>query len=174
MRIEPPDRREYAPAFERYVARVREVDDPLQELRAQRDRVLSRLSPLTAERAAFRYAPEKWSVKEMIGHLSDAERVFAYRLLRIGRGDTTPLPGFEENDYVRAARSDRRPFDELLSEWAVVRDASAALASSLPEADWTNAGTCNGAPVTTRALLYVILGHTEHHLAVLADRYSVR
>jgi hypothetical protein len=172
--IGAPDAHEYAPAFERYVARVREVSDPLQELLAQRDRVLSRLSPLTDERAAFRYAPEKWSVKEMIGHLSDGERVFAYRLLRIGRGDTTPLPGFEENDYVRAARSDRRPFGELLAEWAVVRDASAALASSLPEADWANAGTCNGGPMTARALLYIILGHTEHHLGVLADRYEVR
>ena len=173
MHIGLPEPGEYAPAFERYVARARDVRDPLQELQIQRDRVLSRLSPLTDERAAFRYAPGKWSVKEMIGHLADAERVFAYRLLRIGRGDTTPLPGFEENDYVRAAHSDRRPLSDLLAEWAIVRDASSALASSLPEGDWTNAGTCNDGPMTPRALLYVILGHTDHHLGVLAERYGV-
>jgi uncharacterized damage-inducible protein DinB len=174
MRIEPPEHNEYAPASERYVARVRGVSNPLKELQAQRDRVLARLSPLTDEQSAFRYAPEKWSVKEMIGHLADAERVFAYRLLRIGRGDTTPLPGFEENDYVRAACSDRRTFSDLLAEWSVVRDASSALALSLPEADWANAGTCNGGPMTARALLFIILGHTDHHLGVLGDRYGVR
>jgi uncharacterized damage-inducible protein DinB len=174
VRIEPPGQSEYASAFERYVARAREVSDPLQELMVQRAQLLTRLSPLTDEQSAFRYAPEKWSVKEMVGHLADAERVFAYRLLRIGRGDTTPLPGFEENDYVRAARSDRRPFSDLLAEWSVVRDASSTLALSLPEADWTNAGTCNGGPMTARALLFIILGHTDHHLGVLSDRYGVR
>ena len=174
VRIQPPEQNEFAPAFARYVERVRDINDPLHELMMQRDRVLSRLSPLTDEQAQFRYAPDKWSVKEMLGHLADAERVFAYRLLRIGRGDTTPLPGFEENDYVRAARSDRRSFGDLLAEWSVVRDASSALASGMPETDWVNLGTCNGSPMTTRALLYIILGHTEHHLGVLADRYGVR
>ena len=110
----------------------------------------------------------------MIGHLSDAERVFAYRMLRIGRGDTTPLPGFEENDYARAAQFGPPPFSDLLAEWSVVRDATSALASSLPETDWAHVGTCNGGPMTARALLFIILGHTDHHLGVLADRYGVR
>ena len=169
-----PAATEFAPAFERYVARVRQVDDPLGELSAQRARVLARLSPLTEEQAQFRYAPDKWSVKDLLGHLCDAERIFAYRLLRIGRGDTTPLPGFEESDYARAAGAHRRPFSDLLAEWSIVRDASSALALSLPDADWTNQGTSIDAPTTARALLYIILGHTEHHLAVLADRYGVR
>ena len=94
--------------------------------------------------------------------------------LRIGRGDKTPLPGFEENDYVRAAHSDQRTCRDLLAEWKVVRDASSALASSLPETHWANAGICNESPMTTRALLYIILGHTDHHLGVLRDRYGVR
>ena len=110
----------------------------------------------------------------LINHLADAERVFAYRMLRIGRGDRTPLPGFEENDYARAAKSDRRQFSDVLAEWSAVREATIALASSLPEADWTNVGTSNDAPMSARALLYVVLGHTEHHLAVLAERYGVR
>lgn len=174
MRIALPQAGEYAPAFGRYVARVSGIDDPLRELSAQRARVLGVLSPLTDEQARFRYAAEKWSIKDLLGHLCDAERVFAYRLLRIGRGDKTPLPGFEENDYARAAKSDRRPFTELVAEWSAVRDATSLLARGLSESDWTNEGTSNEAPATARALLYIILGHTEHHMAVLADRYGVR
>ena len=168
-----PAATEFAPAFERYVARVRNVADPIGELTTQRGRVLARLAPLTEEQALFRYAPDKWSVKDLLGHLCDAERVFAYRLLRIGRGDATPLPGFEESDYARAAGAHGRRFSDLLAEWSVVRDATSALASSLPDTDWTNQGTSNDAPTTPRALLYIILGHTEHHLAVLGDRYGV-
>jgi uncharacterized damage-inducible protein DinB len=165
---------EYAPAFGRYVARVAEIQDPLGELASQRARVVARLAKLSDEQASFRYAPDKWSIKDLVGHLSDTERVFAYRMLRIGRGDTTPLPGFEENQFARAAKSDRRQFGELLAEWSVVRAATMALASSLPEADWSNLGTSSDAPMSARALLYIILGHTEHHLGVLADRYGVR
>ncbi len=172
--ILPPANDEFAPAFERYVARVRNVHDPIAELNAQRGRVLVRLSGLTDQQAQFRYAPDKWSVKDLLGHLCDAERVFAYRLLRIGRGDTTPLAGFEESDYARAAGAHGRLFSDLLAEWSVVRDATSALASSLPGTNWTNQGTSNDAPTTARALLYIILGHTEHHLAVLGERYGVR
>jgi uncharacterized damage-inducible protein DinB len=168
-----PQQGEYAPAFARYIARVGDVANPLVELTTQRAKVLARLSTLSDERAHYRYAPDKWSIKDLVGHLSDVERVFAYRLLRIGRGDATPLPGFEENDYARAARSDRRLFRELLAEWGVVRDATITLASSLPETDWANIGTSNNAPMSARALLYIIVGHTEHHLAVLNDRYGV-
>ncbi len=169
-----PTDREYASGFARYIARAIDVADPLQELQAQRQRVLARLTPLDDERGGFRYAPDKWSIREMVNHLSDAERVFAYRMLRIGRGDMTPLPGFEENDYARAAQSDRRRFSDVLDEWSAVRTATSALATSLPEPSWANTGTSNDAPMSTRALLYVVLGHTEHHLAVLADRYGVR
>lgn len=173
MKIGVPGTGEYAPAFGRYVARVSGVENPLRELVAQRDRVVARLSTLTNEQASFRYAPDKWSIKELINHLSDAERVFAYRLLRIGRGDKTPLPGFEENDYARAAQSDRRSFADVLAEWTAVREATTTLAGSLPEGAWTSQGTSNDAPLSARALLYIVLGHTEHHLGVLGDRYAV-
>jgi len=169
-----PKSSEYAAAFGRYVERVAAVDDPLRELTSQRANVVARLAKLSDEQAAFRYGPGKWSIKELINHLSDAERVFGYRMLRIGRGDQTPLPGFEENDYARAAQSDRRRFSEVLAEWSTVRAATMALAASLPEADWANVGTSNDAPISARALLYIVLGHTEHHMAVLADRYDVR
>ena len=174
MRISVPRSDEYAAAFERYVGRVRAVDDPVRELEAQRDRLRARLSPLTDEQGQFRYAPGKWSIKDLVNHLCDAERVFAYRLLRIGRGDQTPLPGFEENDYAAEADADRRPMTTLLSEWTAVRNATVALAQSLREADWSRQGMSNDAPATPRALLYIILGHTEHHMAVLSDRYGIR
>jgi hypothetical protein len=169
-----PDSSEYAVAFGRYVERVAAVADPLRELASQRAQVVARLSRLTDARSAFRYEPGMWSIKVLINHLSDGERVFAYRMLRIGRGDQTPLPGFEENDYARAAQSDRRSFSEVLAEWSAVRAATMALATSLPDADWANVGTSNDAPISARALLYIVLGHTEHHMAVLADRYDVR
>ena len=174
MTIAVPNESEYAPAFARYIARVASIEDAMRELTSQRAAVVARLSKLSEEQAAFRYEPGKWSIKELINHLSDAERVFAYRMLRIGRGDQTPLPGFEENDYARAAQSDRRQFSEVLAEWSAVRAATMALAASLPDADWANVGTSNGAPISARALLYIVLGHTEHHMAVLADRYHVR
>ena len=145
----------------------------MRELTTQRAHMVARLAKLTDDESAFRYAPDKWSIKDLVGHLCDAERVFTYRLLRIGRGDTTPLSGFEESDYARAAQADRRHFGELLAEWSVVRAATVALATSLPEKDWSNIGTSHGAPTSARALLYIVLGHTEHHLAVLSDRYKV-
>lgn len=173
MTIGIPATTEFAPAFGRYVARVAYVADPLEELTAQRARLMARLSSISDVRAQFRYAPDKWSIKELVGHLSDCERVFAYRLFTIARGDKTPLPGFDENDYARASNAHRRPFADLLDEWAVVRDGTSTLARSLGEPDWRTEGTANDAPTSTRALLYVILGHTEHHLHVLADRYQV-
>jgi uncharacterized damage-inducible protein DinB len=173
VNIGKPAATEFAPLFARYIARVGDDVDPRQELSAQRSRVMARLSRLSEQRAEFRYASDKWSIKEVVGHLSDCERVFAYRLLTIARGDTAPLPGFDENDYARAAHSHQRPFNDLVDEWAVVRDGTLTLSRSLAESDWTMQGTANGAPTSARALLYVILGHTEHHLNVLAERYTV-
>jgi hypothetical protein len=173
MPVAPPSADECAPSFAGYVARVSGVTDPVAELVAQRARLLNLLSPLTDAQASHRYAPYKWSVKQLVGHLADTERVFAYRLLRIGRGDATPLPGFDENDYARAAESDRRAFGDLLDDWAAVRDATIALVRGMPDDAWTNRGTSNEAVVSARALLYIILGHAEHHRSVLADRYGL-
>ena len=172
--IGAPASTEFNPAFARYVGLVANVADPVRELAEQRGRMLALLSPLSDEQAQFRYAPDKWSIKTLVNHLSDAERVFAYRMMRVGRGDSTPLPSFDENDYASAAHSDQRPFTDLLGEWSAVREATAALARNLPVTAWRNEGvSTNGSPITPRALLYIVLGHTEHHLAVLAERYGV-
>src|SRR5688500_3322610 len=132
MPLSAPRSDEFDPFYAGYISRVANVATPVDEFVAQRARLLNFLSPLSDEQALYRYAPGKWSIKELVGHLSDGERVFAYRLLRIGRGDETPLSGFEENDYVRSAGSDHRPFGELLDEWAATRDAPAALVRGMP------------------------------------------
>jgi uncharacterized damage-inducible protein DinB len=171
--ISRPSAEEYAPAFGGYVSRVADVSDAVAALARQKDRFVQSVAAMSDTEAGYRYAPEKWSVKELVGHVCDAERIFTYRMLRIGRGDATPLPGFEENDYVVAARSDERRLPDLLDEWQAVRSATSALVRALPSDAWARRGTSNGHPITTRALLYIVLGHADHHLNVLQTRYGV-
>jgi hypothetical protein len=132
-----------------------------------------RLSAVNATAAGHRYAPGKWSVREVIGHLCDAERIFAYRLLRIARGDGTPLAGFDENAYVPAGSFESRELNALIKEWMATRDSTIALVRGLPADAWTRRGTANGTNVSAAALAYIILGHVEHHLGILRDRYGV-
>jgi hypothetical protein len=167
-----PQPDEYAAFYAGYVARVAD-GEPIRELSVQRERLRHVLLPLTESQADFRYAPGKWSVKELLGHLADTERIFAYRMLRIARADDTPLAGFEENDYVRASGVERRPFADVFDEWLAVRHATSALVRGLPEESWERRGTANGAAVSARALLFIILGHVEHHMSILAERYGL-
>ena len=164
---------EFDPESAAYVDRVETITDAGGALESQRDRVVSRLSKLSSEQAAFRYAPGKWSVTEMIGHVSDNERVFAYRLMRVGRGDDTPLPGFDEKIATPGGAFHRRAHTDLLDEWVTVRNATLSLVRGMPSEAWARYGRANDHLVTARALVYIILGHTEHHLAVLSDRYAV-
>ena len=170
--IERPETGEYANFYEGYVSRVPELVDAPQALRTQEAATATAFAAFDDARAAYRYQPGKWSIKEMLGHLCDAERVFAYRLLRIARGDQTPLPGFEENDYVRAAGSDSRTVADLVDEWRSVRQATVTLVASLHDDTATSRGTMNGNPITVRALAYIIVGHVDHHLDVLRTRYA--
>jgi uncharacterized damage-inducible protein DinB len=131
------------------------------------------LLPLTEAQAMHRYAEGKWSVKEVIGHLADAERVFAYRALCIARGDQAALPGFDENSYVVNAQSDRRPFWEIVEELRAVRAATLALLHGFDPAAGERVGNANGRPVSVRALVWIIAGHELHHLGVLRERYGI-
>jgi hypothetical protein len=168
-----PNPDEFDPAAAAYIARIGAVDDAGRQFETQRDRVVARLSGVSSAQAAFRYAAGKWSVTEVIGHLSDVERIFAYRLLRIGRGDDTPLAGFDENTYVPAGSFDRRSLPDVLDEWVTVRNATLALVRGLPSEAWARRGRANDRLVSTRALVYIVLGHVEHHLVILAERYGV-
>jgi hypothetical protein len=119
------------------------------------------------------YAEGKWTVATVLGHLADAERIFSYRALRIARGDQTPLPGFEENDYARMAGSDARSVRDLVSEIRAVRASTQHLFESLPADAWSRSGSVNNGTVTVRALGYITVGHVMHHLAILHERYGV-
>ena len=162
---------EFAPAYAGYVGRVAEHEDILVLLAGQREEVVRRLDEIPAARGDHRYAQGKWSVKEVIGHLGDSERIFSYRALRFARGDPAPLPGFDENAYVPAMGAGARTLPDVVAEWGDVRRATLALFRHLPEDAWRRRGTASGTPVSVRALAYIIAGHTRHHLGVLEERY---
>ncbi len=163
---------EFAPAFAGYVGRIGEHEDILQALGRQHADFLAWLGRLPPARGDHRYAPDKWSIKEVVGHLSDTERVFAYRALRIGRGDPTPLPGYDDQAYVPEQRAADRPLVDLAQEWDAVRRATLTLLRNLPPMAWTRVGVAGEHPASVRALAYVIAGHVRHHLEVLEARYT--
>ncbi len=163
---------EFAPFYAPYVAAVPD-GDVVHTLHEQGARMRAALASVPPEREGHRYAEEKWSVRELVAHVADAERIFAYRLLRIGRGDATPLPAFEENSYAAASGADRRPLAEIAEEMESVRAATLTLVRGLPAEAWTRRGTASEVPVSARALAWILAGHAEHHLRVLRDRYGV-
>jgi uncharacterized damage-inducible protein DinB len=148
-------------------------DDALPALRSQIVETARLLKPLDEAKALHRYAPGKWSVKEVVGHLSDAERVFAYRALRMGRGDATPLSGFDEKAYVPAGGFDARSLAEILHEFEAVRAASLALLQGMDREALLSRGTANGKEISVRALAWIMAGHELHHRGLLIDRYGV-
>ncbi len=165
-----PAPEEYAPYFSRYIDLVPD-GSVVETLRAQIAETRALLAGLSAGQAAYRYAPGKWSVKEVVGHLVDAERVFAYRALRFARNDATPLPGFDENAFAANAGFDARPLDDLLQELTAVRAATVALFAGLDEAALSREGTANDVRVSVRAVAWIIAGHELHHRAILRERY---
>ena len=170
--IPAPQPGEYASFYAGYVAAVAGVD--LRALLArQMDRLDTACAALSDADALARYAPGKWSVKEVLGHLADVERIFAYRALRIARGDATPLPGFDENAYVAAAGSDARPLASLREELRGVRASTLAVFASSAPGAWERRGTASGAGVSVRALAHMTAGHVEHHLGILRERYGL-
>jgi uncharacterized damage-inducible protein DinB len=169
--IPRPAASEYAPFYARYVGAVPDGDLP-SILRAQLNQVLAFTRGLSEERGGHRYAPGKWSIREVLGHMVDVERIFAYRALRIARGDATPLAGFEENAYVQAGRFDARTLADLAEEYEAVRVATLHLFRPLDDEALARSGTANGAEVTVRALAWIIAGHERHHLGMLRGVYS--
>jgi DinB superfamily len=172
LKIDRPDSSEYAEFHTGYMAAVANESDALAALERQQP-LIDRLGGLTPAQAAFRYAEGKWSVKEVAGHLCDSERVLSYRMLRVARGDQTPLPGFDENAFVAGSNADRRPLSELVRELAAIRLATLALARSLDDDALLRRGTVNNWPLTARALAFIIAGHFQHHMNVLRDRYAI-
>jgi hypothetical protein len=121
--------------------------------------------------ATFRYAPTKWSIKEVLGHMTDTERVMSYRLLRIGRGDDTPLSGFDENLYVKGSSFHELPLKSILDDYIATRNATITLVNNIPEEAWSRKGIANDCEITARAIAYIIAGHECHHREIVRERY---
>ena len=173
IEIDPPSKVEFDPYYAGYIDRVEGRQLSL-VLRRQRAKVIELLESLSDEQALYRYAPDKWSVKEVIGHLIDCERVFAYRAMSIAREEKQSLPGFDQDEYVVTGAFDSRSLEGLKREYEAVRNASLALFESLDAEAWLKTGLANDVTVSVRAIGYIIPGHEAHHLGILEERYLGR
>ncbi|HEV2916068.1 MAG TPA: DinB family protein [Pyrinomonadaceae bacterium] len=168
--VAKPDQTEYAEYYGRYVSLVPGVD-VLEALSRQLDDTLALLGRIDESQAAYRYAPEKWSIRELVGHMIDTERVFAFRALCFARNDASPLPGYDQNHYTSNASFDQYPLGELAAEFEHVRRATILMFKHLDEEAWRRRGTANNSEVSVRALAYIIAGHELHHGEVLRSKY---
>ena len=175
--INRPEASEHAPYYATYVnaavAKLEEekLADVRNLLTAQVDQLESLLNSITDEQANRAYAEGKWTLKESIVHMCDTERVFSYRTMRIARADSTPLPGFEQDDYVPESRANSRTLQDILAEFRAIRGATVALVNSLDEIAFGKVGVASGQPVSVRALCWITAGHAAHHIAITRDRY---
>ena len=168
MRVESA---EYAPYYGTYIGPI--ADQDITALLVSQARTLDGLRSLDEPRALHRYAPDKWSVKEVVGHVTDAERVFAYRMLRVARADATPLAGFDQQPYVEAAHFDSMPISKLVDSFRATRASTLALMAELNDDAWPRMGVASGFPVSARALAYIIAGHATHHIKILREKYKL-
>ncbi|MEZ0609212.1 DinB family protein [Fibrella sp. WM1] len=173
MTIARPDLTEYSAYHIPYLRFVPEGTDPLVLLQRQPADIRVLLGSLTDQQALVRYAPGKWSIKESLVHLIDTERIFTYRALRIARGDQTPLPGFEQDDYVPNSGADARLLTDIWAEYEAVRKATLLLIDSFTEQALVRLGVVNGKPLSVRALIHVLAGHEAHHIQLFSDKYLV-
>jgi hypothetical protein len=170
-KLNSPTSDEYAEFYAGYIQRATARGDVLAALPKQIDEIKSALGSLTDEQVLFRDAPKEWTIKEVMGHLNDVERVFSYRLLRVSRNDATPLPGFEQDDYVREAGFDSHPMGELIQEFEHLRRANILAIQNMSGESALRVGTASGKPVSARALIYMLVGHVDHHLESLREKY---
>jgi hypothetical protein len=170
MQVARPDASEYAPYYEKYVTLV-QGEDVLRAMGAQIEATLTALRKVTPQDSLRRYAPGKWSVREVLGHMIDGERIFAYRALRFARNDRTELPGFEQDDYVPAGRFDDRPWEDLIGEFEAVRRANILMFRGFDGDAWSRRGVASENEMSVRALAYVIAGHELHHMGVIRAKY---
>ena len=165
-----PIESEYASFYQGYIDQVSE-NEILPVLRSQMDDLDVLLDKVTPEKETYAYAEGKWSIRELIGHLIDGERVFGYRAFCIGRGEKQNLPGFDQDDYMLTAPYNQIDLEDLLSELRLIRLGNMAMFRTFYEESWSRVGNANGSPVTARALAFVMAGHVRHHMNVLRERY---
>jgi len=165
-----PEATEAKPYYFTYIDRI-ESSDIIDVLKTQSEETLAPLGSISEDKSLYRYAPDKWSIREVLNHVSDSERVFLSRALWFARGFDTPLPDYDQNICVPAARADEISWSSHLDEFRAVRLATIAFFRNLPEDAWMRTGIASGNPFTVRALAYVIAGHVSHHMGILQDRY---
>lgn len=168
--MERPSKNEYAEYYERYVSLVEETDI-VAALEQQHFELLEILKDIDEEKSFHTYAEGKWTIKELIGHLIDGERIFAYRALRISRADETPIEGFEQDGYIENSNFYNTKFTDLVSEFLYTRKANVILFQNLTNRAWLRTGTASDATVSVRAIAYIMVGHVRHHLQILRERY---
>jgi hypothetical protein len=161
---------EYAPYYEAYIGQVSE-NDVLPVLRSQMDELDVLLNRVEPEQERFRYAEGKWSIREIVGHLIDGERVFGFRAFCIARGERQNLPGFDQDDYMATAPYDQIELEDLLNELRLVRLGNIAMLRSLDEESWNRIGTANDNQISVRAIAFIMAGHLRHHMNVLREKY---
>lgn len=168
-----PDPNQYATFHQPYIRRVQLYYSPVEALQVSKKLLADYLLNLTAQQSLYSYAPGKWTIKEVVQHLTDAERIFDYRALCIARGEKASLPGFDENKYAAASGADYRRWEHLVEEWIHLRDSTLHLFRSLNESQLQQVGVANGITLTPNAIGFITAGHTLHHLAVLQERYLI-
>jgi len=169
--ISRPPESEYDPYFNRYISLVPEGNF-LELLGVQTKETRDFFEKLSEETGNYRYAPDKWSIKEVLGHVMDTERVFAYRTLCIARGEQQSLPGMDQNQYAANADYDRIPLSKIAQHYTALRVSTFFLLEQIPDSAWERKGISNQKPITLRALAYIIAGHERHHMRVLAQLYG--
>jgi len=167
-----PETSEYDAYYERYVSRVA-GEDVIPVLGSQPAELRSMFSNVADDRGSYTYAEGKWTLKEVLSHLIDGERMFAYRVLRISRGDETPIEGFEQDGYIKNSNANNRPFAELLEEFDLQRRSNVLFIKNLSEEATMRRGTASGLGISVRGLIYIMAGHVRHHFAILKDLYSI-
>lgn len=170
--MQRPESNEYPNFYKGYVDAVA-GSDLLSILPQINQNTVKLLADLPEEKWDYRYAEDKWSIKEVISHLSDSERIFANRALRFARNDATPLPGFKQNDYVPQSNASSRSLTDIVEEFAAIRNATIPLFQSFTEEMWGRSGTASGGGITVRAIGFVIAGHEQHHQNILRERYLI-
>lgn len=167
-----PEINEFAPYYNNYISLV-EGDDVMQVLNAQVAEIRSIFANVPEDKGTNAYAEGKWTIKELLSHLIDGERIFAYRILRISRGDKTPIEGFEQDDYIENSNANSRSFADLIGEFEAQRQSNLHMVNNISDEASKRMGTASDKPVSVRALTYIMAGHVRHHINILNERYLV-
>jgi hypothetical protein len=165
-----PENTEAAPYYFTYINQV-SGNDPGSAIQSQLDESLAFFSTISEDRSLSRYAPGKWSMRQVLNHISDTERALAFRALWFARGFEAPLPSYDQNIAASGAEADRLPWADHVEEFRRVRLATISLFSNMPENAWSRSGIASDNPFTVRALAYIIAGHVVHHIRILRERY---